>query len=63
MNASSLIFGVLFPWPSLQKNRELSDDASHCLIRAMAHLTGHIDSTSFPSTKNGVIEPFDVKVS
>ena len=61
VKACALMFSVLFP-----ENRNfscsLSASAAHLIIRAMGHLKGYVVNT-FPSTSQGVAQPFDVKVS
>jgi hypothetical protein len=60
IRAQKIMFEVLFP----EHNNfcsTLSSSAAHCVVRAMSHLNGNVENT-FPSTENGVIIPFDVKV-
>ena len=58
-SASQLLFGILFPEGS--GVCALDSSAAHCVIRAMEHLSGR-PSNTYPSTKEGVLIPFSVKV-
>lgn len=59
--AQGLLFDVLFPERQQFRSR-LSTDAAHCIVRAMSHLSDTLENT-FPSTNEGVIQPFICKVS
>jgi hypothetical protein len=62
-----LLFSILFP-ESTGFRSTLTPSAAHVVIRAMQHINsskralGKIPTT-YPSTENGVVIPFEVKVS
>ena len=62
MNPIMVLFNVLFP-EATNFRSHMSPDAKHCIMRAMQYLDGRGTGNTYPSTKDGVLLPFIVKVS
>ena len=58
-SATATFFDVLFP-ESGHFRSGMSAGAKHCIMRAMSHLRADTLNT-YPSTKDGVIVPIDLK--
>ena len=54
------VFDILFP-QSQNFQSHLHPDVDHCLMRVLSHINDRPMNTS-PSTKDGVLIHFDVKV-
>ena len=62
ITAGQVLFNVLFPEHSMFRSH-MSAEASHCIMRAGLHISGKGTGNTYPSTKDGELLPFIVKVS